>query len=81
VIAGQDDVVFAFRKNATEEVRVCTTTFKGMPRIDLRVWALKPAGDAVATPKGLNLSPADLPQLRLAVEALERAIGTEAAAA
>lgn len=76
-----DRVVFAFRKNATEEVRVSTTTFKGMPRIDLRVWAIKPAGHAVATPKGLNLSPADLPQLRLAVEALERAITTEVAAA
>ena len=69
-------VVHKFGKNATEEVQVSLTEFKGYDLIDLRVYYCPPDGEPVPTKKGLTMSVGLYPDLRDSIlklgEALEK---------
>lgn len=50
------EVIAKFEKNATEEVRVSLTEYKGHRLIDLRVYYAPPGREAIPTKKGLTMS-------------------------
>ena len=50
------EVIARFEKNATEEVRVSLTEYKGHKLIDLRVYYAPPGREAIPTKKGLTMS-------------------------
>jgi len=62
--------VYAFRKNAREEVRASLSTYRGYRLADLRVFVEDEAGNSIPTRKGLAVRVEDLPALRDAVDAL-----------
>jgi hypothetical protein len=64
-----DRVVYAWPKNAREEVRATLTEYRGYRLADLRVYA-DDDGEDVPTKKGLSVRIEDLPRLREAVDAL-----------
>lgn len=69
-----DKPIFTFRKNATEEVRASIRVFKGRPYFSLQVWTEKDTGhlEFLRTEKGLTMSLFILPELKRAVQALEK---------
>ena len=70
--------VASFQKNSGEEVRAQLTNYKGYDLIDLRVFAIKQDGEAIATRKGLTLNVDLLPELKKAILALEEALNKAA---
>ena len=71
--ADADRVVYAFPKNAREDVRVSLSSYKGRPLIDLRVFYRDGAGEMRPTPKGVSIARELLPELEAAVSALRLA--------
>jgi hypothetical protein len=72
--AGQAEApVYAFRKNAREEVRASLSTYHGYRLADLRVFVEDEAGNWIPTRKGLAVRVEDLPALRDAIDALRAA--------
>ena len=69
-----DKPIYTFRKNHNEEIRASLRKFKDRTYVDLRVWIERDNGHAEFSPtkKGLTLSIFVLPQLKAAVQALER---------
>lgn len=69
----EDIVVGSVRKNATTDVRVTTSTYRGRRRIDVRQWlrSAVPSGEATPTKAGVNLRPRQWAQVvKLVIEAL-----------
>lgn len=69
------EVVASFEKNSMEEVRISLTTYKGKNLIDLRVYYQPEDGEEMRpTKKGITISPEKFPELKKAIEALEKAL-------
>jgi hypothetical protein len=66
-----DDGVFVanFPKNVSEEVRVEVGEYRGVARVDVRVWQDSWAGAPFRTKKGLSLSVDLIPELIAGLEA------------
>lgn len=68
-----DKVVSSFRRNPTEEVRASIKEFKGRTYIDLRIYYLEEqSGEWKPTRKGVSLATDFMPELKEAVESLEK---------
>jgi hypothetical protein len=67
----------SFRKNATEEVRVTRSNFKGFDLVDIRVYGEfgGPAKVMMPTKKGLSIQRDQLPTLIAALQAAHGLIG------
>ncbi|HVA67188.1 MAG TPA: transcriptional coactivator p15/PC4 family protein [Elusimicrobiota bacterium] len=74
-----EKVVAEFGKNSRESVRAIVKTWNGRELFDIRVCYRNDAGELKPTQKGLCLSLDKLPELRQAVEALEKAVAHEPA--
>ena len=61
------ELITKFEKNATEEVRVSLTEYKGHELIDIRVYYAPPGREAIPTKKGLTMSVDLYPDLKDAV--------------
>lgn len=78
---GPDDPIYEFRKNATEVVRATLSFFRGHQLVDIRAYYEAEDGSFRPTKKGLAIGLDLLPELRAAVEALERAVAARGLAA
>ncbi len=68
-----DKIVHQFAKNATEEVRVSLTEFKGHKLIDLRIYfEPEDGGDRRPTKKGITVDVGLYPELKRALLKLEK---------
>lgn len=73
-----EQTVYAFQKNALEEVRAQITEYRGHQLIDIRVWLKGREGrDARPTRKGIALEVEQFPDLKQAVLELEKALRAE----
>jgi hypothetical protein len=68
----EDKVVAQFKRNPTEEVRVGIKEFKGRRYIDLRIYYTDDKGEWKPTKKGISLATDFMPELKQAVDALEK---------
>ena len=69
------EVIASFEKNSMEEVRISLTTYKGKNLIDLRVYYQPEDGEEKRpTKKGITISPEKFPELKKAIEAVEKAL-------
>ena len=68
------ELVTKFEKNATEEVRVSLTEYKGHELIYIRVYYAPPGREAIPTKKGLTMSVDLYPDLMDAVVKLGKAL-------
>lgn len=67
------EVITKFKKNATEEVRATLDEYRGKQVIDLRVWVEPDEGkERIPTKKGLTLSVSCFPELKKAIEEVEK---------
>jgi hypothetical protein len=66
-----DIVIATLPKNSREHVRVAVGEFKGHQLFSVRVWADKPDGTSVPTPKGITCGIGLLPGI---IKALEEAL-------
>jgi hypothetical protein len=66
-------IIYKFRKNHDEEIRVSIRKYEDRDFIDIRAFVEKETGHAefVATKKGLTLSIFVFPELKRAIEKLE----------
>ncbi len=78
--AAPDAPLASFRKNATEEVRVTRSDFKGLDLVDVRVYGEfgGPAKVMMPTKKGLSIQREQLPKLIAALQEAHAAIGRNA---
>jgi len=68
-----DKTVHQFAKNATEEVRVSLTEFKGHKLIDLRIYyEPEDGGDRKPTKKGITIDVSLYPELKRALLRVEK---------
>ena len=67
-------IVYSFQKNATEQVWVSMSEYKGKDYIDLRVYFQDDDGEYKPTKKGLALSPHLLPELEAAIMKLKEVL-------
>jgi len=68
-----DKTVHQFAKNATEEVRVSLTEFKGHKLIDLRIYyEPEDGGDRKPTNKGITIDVSLYPELKRALLRVEK---------
>ncbi|MGA1876023.1 MAG: transcriptional coactivator p15/PC4 family protein [bacterium] len=67
-------IVHCFQKNATEQVWVSMSEYKGKDYIDLRVYFQDGDGEYKPTKKGLAISPHLLPELEAAIMKLKEMI-------
>ena len=79
--SGPDAPLYQFRKNATEVVQARLSVFHGHQLADVRVYFETDDGTLRPTKKGLAIGLDLLPELRAAVEALERAVAARGLAA
>ena len=65
--------VAVFEKNKYQDVRIRISEYQGNDVIDIRIWTQPPQGDEkVPTGKGININVKLFPQLKEAVEKLEK---------
>ncbi|MFH1798675.1 MAG: transcriptional coactivator p15/PC4 family protein [Candidatus Omnitrophota bacterium] len=65
--------VAVFAKNKYQDVKVRVSEFQGNDVIDIRIWTQPPKGaDKVPTGKGININVRLFPQLKEAVQKLEK---------
>ena len=68
-----DKTVAVFQKNKFQEVRVGIREFKGNDLIDIRTWTMTQGSDEmVPTAKGVTINVHLLPQLKKALEDVEK---------
>ncbi|MFA5038571.1 MAG: transcriptional coactivator p15/PC4 family protein [Candidatus Omnitrophota bacterium] len=68
-----EKVVKTFEKNKFQEIRIGITEYQGNDLIDVRIWALNQGGqEKVPTAKGVSLNVKLFPQLKEAIELLEK---------
>ena len=76
--AKEEKPVYAFRKNALEEVRVkIVTLHDGKKMLDIRVFVENVSGEFVPTKKGIMFDIASLSELEKGVQALRKEIGED----
>jgi hypothetical protein len=68
----EDKVVASFKRNPTEEVRAGIKEFKGRRYIDLRIYYMDDQGEWKPTRKGISLATDFMPELRNAVDNIEK---------
>jgi len=68
----EDKVVASFKRNPTEEVRAGIKEFKGRRYIDLRIYYLDDQNEWKPTRKGISLATDFMPELKTAVDSLEK---------
>ena len=70
-----DKTVAAFKKNKFQEIRVGVREFKGNDLIDIRTWTMtQGSDDMVATAKGVSMNINLLPELKKAIDEVEKAL-------
>ncbi len=68
-----DKTVATFQKNKFQEVRVGIREFKGNDLVDIRTWTMtQGSNDMVPTAKGVTINVHLLPQMRKALEDVEK---------
>ena len=73
-----DKTVASFQKNKFQQIHVGVREFKGNDLIDIRVWTQVQGGDhMVATAKGVSMNVHLLPELRKALEDVEKILKEE----
>jgi hypothetical protein len=68
----EDKVVASFKRNPTEEVRAGIKEFKGRTYIDLRIYYMDDQGEWKPTRKGISLATDFMPELKKAVDSIEK---------
>ncbi len=71
--SGQGELIHAFEKNSSEEVRVCLTTYKGRRYLDIRAYYQGDDGQRHPTRKGITLSLDLVPELETSLKRLRKA--------
>jgi len=66
--------LFVIQKNPTERVHATVQKFKKKHNMDLRVYYMDDEGEWKPTKKGVSLSMEFLPELKEAVEAIEKEV-------
>ena len=69
----ENKLVAEIQKNDLEVVRVCLTEYKGKDYFDIRLY-YREDGDWRPTKKGLTLAIGLLPELKKAIQALDKAL-------
>jgi len=72
-----DKTIATIKKNASEEIQISLTNFKGHNLIGIRVFAETDKGEKVPTKKGLACNVKLIPELMAALEQAERVAITE----
>ena len=68
-----DKTVATFQKNKFQEIRVGIREFKGNDLVDIRTWTMtQGANEMVPTAKGVTINVQLLPQLKKALEDVEK---------
>lgn len=68
-----DKTVAVFQKNKFQEVRVGIREFKGNDLVDIRTWTMTQGSeDMVPTAKGVSINIILLPELRKALDIVEK---------
>lgn len=68
-----DKTVATFQKNKFQEVRVGIREFKGNDLVDIRIWTMtQGANEMVPTAKGVTINVHLLPELKKALEDVEK---------
>ena len=68
----EDKIVASFKRNPTEEVRAGIKEFKGRQYIDIRIYYLDDQSEWKPTRKGISLATDFMPELKNAVESIEK---------
>ena len=68
-------LVYEFEKNSQQRVHASLTEYNGIDLLDIRVCYEAKDGTWKPTAKGISLRVEMLPQIKKAVEALEKALG------
>lgn len=70
-----DKTISTFQKNKFQEVRIGIREFKGNDLIDIRTWTMtQGAEDMVPTAKGVTINIHLLPELRRALDTVEKTL-------
>ncbi len=70
-----DQTVTVFRKNKFQEIRVGIREFKGNDLIDIRTWTMAQGSEnMVPTAKGVSLNIHLLPELKRAIDEVEKVL-------
>ncbi len=72
----EDKIVASFKRNPTEEVRAGIKEFKGRQYIDIRIYYLDDQSEWKPTRKGISLATDFMPELKNAVESIEKELKT-----
>ncbi len=73
-----DKTVAKFQKNKFQQVQVSIREFKGNDLVDIRVWTQVQGGDhLVATAKGVSINIHLLPELKKALDQVEKVLKDE----
>jgi hypothetical protein len=73
-----DKTVASFQKNKFQQIHVGIREFKGNDLVDIRVWTQVQGGDhMVATAKGVSMNVHLLPELRKALDEVEKILKEE----
>ena len=73
-----DKTVASFQKNKFQQVHIGIPDFKGNDLVDIRVWTqLQGSDHMVATAKGVSINVHLLPELKKAIEEVERILKEE----
>ena len=68
-----DKTVATFQKNKFQEIRIGIREFKGNDIVDIRTWTMtQGANEMVPTAKGVTINVQLLPQLKKALEDVEK---------
>ena len=68
-----DKTVATFQKNKFQEIRIGIREFKGNDLVDIRTWTMtQGANEMVPTAKGVTINVQLLPQLKKALEDVEK---------
>jgi len=68
-----DKTVAVFQKNKFQEVRIGIREYKGNDLVDIRTWTLtQGSNEMVPTAKGISININLLPELRKALDAVEK---------
>ena len=70
-----DKTIISFKKNKFQEIRVGIREFKGNDLIDIRTWTLtQGTEEMVPTAKGVSVNVTLLPDLKKALDEVERVL-------
>ena len=70
-----DKTLITFKKNKFQEIRVGIREFKGNDLIDIRTWTMTQGSEEmVPTAKGVSMNIHLLPELKKAIEEVEKAL-------